>query len=95
MVLTFSIALLVRPSLNPFLPFLALRVDAFLGYAVFDTAEARARVVTLLAGLLAVGAGVLDLPALGARGLGSNHPGREWVHVHGGHPRVGDGVHCH
>ena len=93
--LTFSIALLVRPSLDALLPFLALRVDAFFCDAIFDTAEAGAGVVTLLAGFLAVCAGVLDLPALCARGLGSHHSGREWVHMHSGHPRVGDGVHGH
>lgn len=92
--LTFSIALLVRPPLYTLLAFLALRVDAFLGYAVLDTAEAGAGVVALLARLLAVGAGVLDLSALGASGLRRHHAGRKGVHVHG-NAGVGDGMHGH
>ncbi len=93
--LTLSIALLVRPSLDPLLALLALGIDAFLRNAVLDTAEAGAGVIALLARLLTVGAGVLDLTALGASGLGGDHAGREGVHVHGGHAGVGDGMHGH
>ena len=39
---TLSIALLVRPSLDPFLALLALGIDALLGDAVLDAAEAGA-----------------------------------------------------
>lgn len=92
--LTFSIALLVRPSLDPLLSLFALGVDALLCYAILDAAKAGTGVVALLAGLLAVGARVLDLPALGASRMSRNHAGREGVHVHG-HARVGDGVHGH
>lgn len=91
---TFSIALLVGPTLDTFLAFLALAVGAFLCYAVLDTAEAGTSVVTLLARLLAVGAGVLDLPALGARRLSVHHAWWERVHVHW-HARVGERVHGH
>ena len=62
--LTFSIALLVGPPFDPFLPLLPLRIDALFRDAIFDASQTRACVVALLAGLLAVGAGVLDLPAL-------------------------------
>ena len=91
---TFSIALLVRPSLDPLLSLFALGVDALLCYAILDAAKAGTGVVALLARLLAVGAGVLDLTALGAGGVGRDHAGREGVHVHG-HARVGDGMHGH
>lgn len=88
--LTFSIALLVRPSFDPFLAFFALGIDTFLRDAVFDAAEARTGVVAFLARLLAVCAGVLDLPALGARCVVADHAWWEGVHVHG-HARVGSG----
>jgi len=61
---TFSIALLVRSPLNPFFPFLSLRIDAFFGYTVFDTSETRSGIVALLARFLTVGARILDLSAL-------------------------------
>ena len=80
---TFSIALLVRPPLDPLLSFLALGVNAFLCYAVLDTAKTGTGVVALLARLLAVCAGVLDLPALGAGRGGGEDAGREGIHVHG------------
>ncbi len=92
--LTLSIALLVRPSLDSLLALLALGVDALLGYAVLDAAEAGTGVVALLAGLLEVCARVLDLPALGAGRMSRNHAGGEGIHVHG-HARVGDEVHGH
>ena len=75
--------------------FLALRVYAFLCYAIFDAAEAGTGVVALFASFLAICASVLDLPAFSARRLSSYHAGGEGVHVHGGHAGVGDGVHGH
>ena len=81
--LTFSIALLVRPSLDPLLALLALGIDALLGDAVLDAAHAGAGFVALLAGLLAVGAGVLDLPALGAWCIVVDHAWWEGIHMHG------------
>ena len=59
---TFSIALLVRPPLNPFFPILALRINALFGDAVLHTAETRSGVVAFLARFLAMGACILDLP---------------------------------
>jgi len=83
--LTLSIALLVRAPLDSLFPFLALGINALFADTILDAAQAGARVVTLLAGLLAIGAGVLDLPALGTNlGLGSaDHTRSERVHVHG------------
>jgi len=83
--LTFSIALLVRSPLNPLFPFLALRVDALFANTILDTAQARACVITLLAGLLTIGTSVLDLTTLGAHlGLGGrDETRRERVHVRG------------
>jgi hypothetical protein len=79
---TFSIALLVRTPFNPFLPFLPLRIDAFLRDTVFDTAETGSCIVAFLASFLAVSARVLDLPTLRTKGLGRQEVGRERVHVH-------------
>jgi len=82
---TLSIALLVRAPLDSFFPFLALRVDALFANTVLDTAQARACVVTLLAGLLTISTGVLDLTTLRThRGLsGGDETRRERVHVRG------------
>jgi len=82
---TFSIALLVRAPLNPLFPFFALRVDALFANTILDTTQARACVITLLAGFLTIGTGVLDLTTLGAHlGLGGgDETRREWVHVRG------------
>ena len=87
---TFSIALLVWASFHAFFPLLALGVDALLRDAILDTAQTGPGVVALLAGLLAVGAGVLDLASLGAGGLGGHETGSKGVHVH-----VPDGVDGH
>ena len=81
--LTFSIALLVRPSLDPFLAFLALRIYTFLRDAVFDAAETGTSVVAFLACFLTVCAGVLDLPALGAWCIVVDHAWWEGIHMHG------------
>ena len=83
--LTLSIALLVRAPLDSLFPFLSLGINALLADAILDAAQAGARVVALLAGFLTIGAGVLDLTALGANlGLGSaDHTRSERVHVHG------------
>ncbi len=94
-VLTFSIALLVRPPLDSFLTLLALGIDTFLGDAVANAAEAGAGVVAFLARILAIGAGVLDLATLGAGRLGGREARRERVHVHRHARRVRDGVHRH
>jgi hypothetical protein len=91
---TFSIALLVGSPFHPLLAFLTLGVDAFLGYAVLDTAETGTGVVTLLARLLAVCAGVLDLPALGSGRLSRHETWWERIHVHGD-ARVLEGMHGH
>lgn len=82
---TFSIALLVRTPLDSLLPLLPLGIDALLCDAVLDASEAGSGVVALLAGLLAVGAGVLDLAAFGAHlgEAGGEEGGAEGVHVHG------------
>jgi hypothetical protein len=82
---TLSIALLVRASLDALFPFLALRIDALFTNTVLDATEAGARVVALLARLLTVSAGVLDLATLGAnlRLGGADHTRGERVHVHG------------
>lgn len=80
--LTLSITLLVRTTLDTFLPFFAVRIDTFFGYTVFDTTEAGSSVVTFLAGLLTVGASVLDLSALAACGLRRHQAGRKGIHVH-------------
>jgi hypothetical protein len=61
---TSSIALLVGTALNPLLPRLALGIDAFFANAILDAAKAWAGVVALFAGLLAVGACILDLATL-------------------------------
>ena len=82
--LTLSIALLVRPSLDPLLALLALGIDALLCDAVLDAAETGAGVVALLAGLLAVGAGVLDLAALCLE-MGDGDDAASWA------GEVGDG----
>ena len=79
---TFSIALLVRTPFNPLFPFLPLRIDALLRYAVFDTAETGSCVVAFLASFLAISARVLDLPTFRTKGLGRQEVGRERVHVH-------------
>lgn len=83
--LTLSIALLVRTSLDSFFSFLALRVNAFLANAILDAAQAGARIITLLACLLTIGAGVFDLTTLGTnlRLRGANHTRSERIHVHG------------
>ena len=88
--LTLSIALLVRAPLDSLFPFLTLGINALLADAILDAAQAGARVVTLLAGFLTIGAGVLDLTALGTDlGLGSaDHTRSERIHVHG-ETRVG------
>lgn len=91
---TFSIALLVRPPLDPLLSFLALGVDAFFCYAVFDAAETGTSIVTLLAGLLTIGAGILDLPAFRACGLRWHHTRWKRVHMHGD-TGVSNGMHGH
>lgn len=66
-----SIALLVRAPLDPLLSFLALRINALFANAILDAAQARARVIALLARLLAIGAGIFDLTTLGTDlGLG-------------------------
>lgn len=93
-ILTFSIALLVRPPLDPLLSFLPLGINALLGDAVLDASEAGAGVITLLARLLAVGACILDLPALSTGWLSGHNVMRERVHMHW-HARVCDGMHCH
>lgn len=91
---TFSIALLVGAPFHALLPLLALGIDAFLGDSVLDAAETGPSVVALLARLLAVSAGVLDLSSLGAGRLGGDETGCKWVHVHC--TRVSaDGVHGH
>lgn len=59
---TFSIALLVRPPLNPFFPLLALRINTFFGDAVLYAAKAGSGIVAFLASLLTMGACILDLP---------------------------------
>lgn len=61
---TFSIALLVGTTFHTLFPLLSLGVDAFFSDAVLYAAEAGTCVVAFLAGLLAVCACVLDLPAL-------------------------------
>jgi hypothetical protein len=72
-----------------------LGIDTLLSDAIFDATEARTGVVTLLACLLAVCASVLDLPALGAKGLCGNQAGWERIHVHG-HARIAiDGMNGH
>jgi hypothetical protein len=83
--LTLSIALLVRTSLDSFFSLLALGINALLANAVLDTAEAGARIITLLACLLTIGAGVFDLTTLGTdlRLRGADHTRSEGVHVHG------------
>ncbi len=91
---TFSIALLVRPPFDPFLPFLALRIDALLRYAILDTTKTRASIVAFLTCLLTIGTGILDLPPLRTCRLGLDQPRREWIHVHW-HPGVCDRMHGH
>lgn len=92
--LTFSIALLVGTSLDPFLPFLPLRINALFGYPVLDAAKAWTGVVAFLARFLAVCAGVLDLPALGPMSLSLYHAVGKGIHMHG-HPRIRDWVNGH
>lgn len=97
---TSSIALLVGTALNPFFPFFPLGVDAFLADAVLDAPQAGTRVVTFLAGLLAVCTGVLDLAPLWADGghQGCCGGGTKGIHVernggwrdgHGGEDEAG------
>lgn len=83
--LTLSIALLVRASLDPLFSLLTLGINALLANAILDAAEAGARIITLLACLLTIGAGVFDLTTLGTnlRLRGADHTGSEGVHVHG------------
>jgi len=77
-------AFLVRASLDSLFALLALRVDALLGDAVLEAAHAGSAGVTPFAGLLAVDAGVLDLPALWADCVGGRVVlGRVGVHVEG------------
>lgn len=78
----FSIALLVGASFHALLPLLALGIDAFLGDSILDATETGPSVVALLACLLAISAGVLDLSSFGAGGLGGDKTGCKWVHVH-------------
>jgi len=93
--LTFSIALLVRSPLDPFLALLPLRINAFFRYAVLDATETRASVVAFLASFLTIGASILDLTTLGAGSLVRHtHAGRKWIHMHG-HARIRNGMHCH
>jgi len=61
---TFSIALLVGSSLHTPSSLLSLRIDAIIRDAIFNAAKTRAGIVTLLAGLLAISASVLDLATL-------------------------------
>jgi len=61
---TFSIALLVGSSLHTPSSLLSLRIDALIKGAIFNATKTRAGIITLLAGLLAIGAGVLDLAPL-------------------------------
>jgi hypothetical protein len=83
--LTLSIALLVRTSLDSFFSLLALGINALLANAILDAAQAGARIITLLACLLTIGAGVFDLTTLGTnlRLRGTDHTRSEWIHVHG------------
>lgn len=67
--LTFPIALLVWAPFDTLLPFPSLRIQAFFGNPILDTAEAGTGIVAFLAGLLTVGASILDLPALRAESL--------------------------
>ena len=62
--LTLSIALLVRTSLDTLFPFLALGINALFANAILDAAQAGARIVTLFARLLTIGAGIFDLATL-------------------------------
>jgi hypothetical protein len=83
--LTLSIALLVRASLDPLFSFLALGINALFANAILDAAQAGARVITFLACLLTIGTGIFDLTTLGTNlGLGgADHTRSERVHVHG------------
>jgi len=92
--LTLSIALLVRTSLDSFFSLLALGINALLANAILDAAQAGARIITLLACLLTIGAGVFDLTTLGTdlRLRGADHTRSERVHVHG-QAVVGSRVH--
>ena len=83
--LTLSIALLVRTSLDSFFSLLALGINALLANAILDATQAGARIITLLACLLTIGAGVFDLTTLGTnlRLRGADHTRSERVHVHG------------
>lgn len=93
-VAAFSIALLVGAPFHALFPLLALRIDAFLGDSILDTAETGTGVVTLLAGFLTVRTSVLDLPAFGTGELRWNEAGVEWIHVHWARV-VTDGVDGH
>jgi hypothetical protein len=83
--LTFSIALLVRASLDAFFSFLALGIDALFTDTVLDATEAGARIITLFTCLLTVSASILDLTTLRAnlRLRSANHALSERVHMHG------------
>jgi hypothetical protein len=61
---TFSIALLVGTPFDPLFALLPLGVNTLFGNTIFDTAETRTSVVTFLAGLLTMGASILDLSPL-------------------------------
>lgn len=61
---TFTIALLVGTPFDPFFALLPLGVNTLFGYTVLYTAETGTSVVAFLAGLLALGASVLDLSPL-------------------------------
>jgi hypothetical protein len=83
--LTLSIALLVRASLDSFFSLLALGINALLANAILDAAKAGARIIALLACLLTISTGVFDLTTLGTnlRLRGADHTRSERVHVHG------------
>ena len=83
--LTLSIALLVRASLDSLFSLFALGINALLANAILDAAKAGTRIVTLLACLLTICAGVFDLTTLGTnlRLRGADHARSERVHVHG------------
>lgn len=81
----FSIALLVGPSLHASSTLFPLRIDAIIRDAIFDAAKTRTGIVTLLAGLLTIRAGILDLTTLCADKrllLGWSEGVRERIDVH-------------
>jgi hypothetical protein len=91
--LTLSIALLVRAPLNPLFPLLSLRIDALLGDAVLDTAEAGPSIVAFLTGFLAICTCVLYLSAFRSeRRLSWNESRGEGIHMHR-HSGVANGMH--